>query len=279
MSIVDSIQTAVQSAWKAAASVFTDDPVGGTQTGCPFAAPVEGPPEEKDIPEKCAFLKKGRLVSGTEKQFDRTRKASKVGPGKDVKHTFPGDKTPSDATEHEVEVGGRKVKVIVPKPYPVPDKNLPTLDQIGKGLGAVPEQQLATINQVVVSPNRNPSDEYWAKKYNKPDFRSAATGGAGGVTMYPTTNPLAQSRVDSNLTHEGAHTYHHELWKDPKKKEEWEKAMKADPKSPSTYADSSTSEDFAESMVMYSLSKGTECEETAKKMFPNRYALLDKLGK
>jgi hypothetical protein len=253
------------------------DPSSGTNPGGKCDATVATCPKMPTIPKECAFLNKGHLVSGTEKQFDRGRKPAVVGPGKDIKHTFPGDTAPSDATEYEVEVDGRKVKVIVPKPYP-PGKNLPSVEEIAKGLGAVPSGQLATIKEVVVSPNPNPSDAYWAEKYKKPGFRSAATGGASGVTMYPTTNKLDQSRVDSNLIHEGGHTYASDLWKDAAKKEAWEKAMKSDPFSPSTYADSSADEDLAESMVMYSLSKGTKCEAIAKQMFPERYKILDQLA-
>ena len=97
--------------------------------------------------------------------------------------------------------------------------------------------------------------------------------------MFPTPSQLAQSRIDSNLIHEGGHTYQSEIWKDANTKKAWADAIKKDPVSPSTYADSSIDEDMSESLVMYTLSKGTKCEETAKKMFPNRYAELDKLMK
>ncbi len=53
--------------------------------------------------------------------------------------------------------------------------------------------------------------------------------------------------------------------------------MNADPQSPSEYSDAAIDEDFAESCVMYALSKGTACEATARAMFPNRYRELDRL--
>ena len=56
-------------------------------------------------------------------------------------------------------------------------------------------------------------------------------------------------------------------------------AMKKDGQSPSTYSDNAATEDFSESLVMYSLSKGTPCEAMARTLFPNRYAALDKLMK
>jgi len=240
--------------------------------------PADGPPADKDIPAECAFLKKGQLVSGTLAQFDRNRKKAVVGPGKDIKHSFPGDAAPSDATEYEVNIGGQKIKVIAPRTYPA-GKNIPAVGEVAKGLGAIPPGQLATIKQVEISPNANPSDAYWAQQYNDPTFESAATGGAGGVTTYATSIKLAQDRIDSNLIHEGGHTYQQELWKDAAKKEQWKAAMTSDPRSPSTYSDNAIEEDFSESMVMYSLSKGTKCEKLAKKMFPGRYKLMDEMMK
>jgi len=154
---------------------------------------------------------------------------------------------------------------------------LPSVDEVAKGLGAVPTEQLGTIKTVEVSPNRNPSDAYWEKTYGTPGFRSAAVGGNGGVTMFPTPFALGQARIDSNLIHEGGHTFQSEIWKVAATKKTWADAIKNDLVSPSRYADNSIDEDMSESLVMYSLSKGTPCEAVAKKMFPNRYAELDRL--
>jgi hypothetical protein len=266
-------------AWKAAASLFSDQCVGAHAIACPNT--VASAPSDKDIPKECDFLKKGQLVTGSSKQFDGIRKPAVVKkPGTTVKHTFPGDTKEQDATSYQVDVGGTIVNVIMPTASPAEKgTHLPTIDEVAKGLGAVPQGQLSTIKQVEVSPNRNPSDSYWATTYNTPGFRSAAVGGNGSVTMFPTPSKLEQSRIDSNLIHEGGHTYQSEIWKNAATKKAWADAMKRDPLSPSTYADKSIDEDMSESLVMYSLSKGTTCEATAKKMFPNRYEELDRLMK
>jgi hypothetical protein len=88
---------------------------------------------------------------------------------------------------------------------------------------------------------------------------------------------MGQADVDHELIHEGGHTYSADLWDSSAKKDAWNDAIKKDARSPSTYADSAPTEDFSESLVMYSLSKGTPCEEYAKKLFRARYAELDKL--
>jgi hypothetical protein len=242
-----------------------------------FFPKPEDKPKEPEIPNGCEYLKKGYTVEAPQADFDRIRAKPKVSAPTDIKYTFPGDKTPSDATSREVEVNGRKVKVIMPKSGPPAGRNLPTIDQIAAGLAAVPPKQLDSFKEFVVSPNQNPDDEYWAKEYKKPGFTSAANGGSDGVTFFPKSTPWSQAFVDSTSIHEGGHAYSLSLWKDEKQKKNWEKVIKSDKNVPSTYAESSTDEDFSESLVMYSLSKGTKCEATAKALYPARYAALDAL--
>jgi hypothetical protein len=230
------------------------------------------------IPKGCEYLNKPYLVQAPVVSFDKVRKEGKLGPRTETKYRFPGDTHAQDAFEREIEVKGRKIKIITPKSWPPAGEHLPTDEEIAKALGTVPEEQLATIKEVDVSPNRNPKDAYWEKVYNKKGFRSAATGGNGKVTYYPTTNKLSQAVVDSNTIHEGGHTFSGELWKDEAKKKAWQDAIEKDkPNSPSQYADKAPTEDFSESLVMYSLSKGTPCEATAQKLYPNRYKALDEI--
>jgi type VI secretion system secreted protein VgrG len=143
-------------------------------------------------------------------------------------------------------------------------------------MGTLPPSQLDKIPQFVASPNPNPKDAEWAVTYKMPNFSSAATGGTNGVTFYP-QDSWSQEFTDSTTIHEGGHSYSQNVWSDSAKKEAWEKAMVADDRSPSTYAEKSTSEDFSESLVMYSLSKGTPCEATAKQLYPNRYKALEEM--
>lgn len=231
------------------------------------------------IPKGCEYLKKPYTIEAPVENFDKIRGESKLGPATEGKHKFPGDKAESDAIIQEVEVKGHKVKVISPKSGAPEGKNLPTPEQVAASLGTVPAEQLDSIKQVVISPNRNPDDAYWEKQYNIKDFTSAATGGNGGVTYYPTKNAWSQPFTDSTTIHEGGHTYSNDLWKDAAQKKAWEEAIKKDKQAPSKYAESSSSEDFSESLVMYSLSKNTPCEEAARTLYPARYEALDKLFK
>ncbi len=256
-------------AFQSADSDFSDQPVGDPKRCSPKIV----------VPKGCDYLKKPYTVEAPQRNFDRIRGKSKLGAPTAGKYTFPGDVAPSDAVVYEVKVKGRKVKLIMPKSGAPVGKHLPTAQQAAKSLGCVPGKQLDSIQQVVVSPNQNPSDAFWATQYNTPGFTSAATGGNGGVTFYPSASPSKQAFVDSTMIHEGGHTFASDLWKDAKKKKAWEIAMKKDKHSPSTYADSSTDEDFSESLVMYSLSRGTKCEAAAKKLYPARYKALNQMFK
>ncbi len=228
------------------------------------------------VPAECDFLDYPFTVEAPKANFDKIRGKSTVGPAKAGTYKFPGDAKPSPSNTNVVNVNGQNVNVISPATGPA-SGNLPSVNQVADALATVPPGQLSSINQVVLSPNANPSDAYWAQQYNTPGFTSAATGGNGGVTFYPWANSPAQENVDSTMIHEGGHTYSQGLWKDPKAKSEWESAIKADDQAPSKYSESASTEDFSESLVTYSLAKGTPCEAVARAIYPNRFKVLDKL--
>jgi uncharacterized Zn-binding protein involved in type VI secretion len=230
------------------------------------------------VPPQCAYLGKPFLVTAPRPDFDRVRGSYTLSPGKPGLHRFPGDRIfPSASVVHEVDVKGHKVEIIMPASGAPAGKHLPTADQVAQSLAAVPAAQLDSIKEIVVSPNRNPDDAHWEKEYGIKGFTSGATGGEGGVTFYPHGSAMGQADVDHELIHEGGHTYSGDLWNDSARKDAWKEAIKKDARSPSSYADSAPTEDFSESLVMYTLSKGTPCEEYAKKLYPARYAELDKL--
>lgn len=231
------------------------------------------------IPKGCEYLNKPGTVEAPSSDFDNIRGKYAVGKGTAGKQTFKGDTKPSDSINYEVDVKGHKVTVIMPKGGAPKGKQLPTAEQIAKALATVPADQLGSIKQVVVNPKPNPDDAYWATQYNTPGFSSAASGGIDRVNFYPKSVSWDQAFIDSTMIHEGGHVYSGDLWKDPKKQKQWEDAIKKDKCPPSTYAQNSSKEDFSESLVMYSLSKGTKCEDAAKARYPERYKILDEMFK
>jgi hypothetical protein len=254
---------------------------GMAMSGLPVSAknPSKyGTPAAVKIPPECSYLNKQFRAEGKPAQFDPNRRKATVAEAKKIQYTFPGAKTPVDATSQTVTIGGHDVNVIRAGSGPVEkDTVLPSTDQVAQSLGAVPANQYGYIKNVVVSPDRSPDDAYWAKQYNSPGFRSEATGGADGtVTWYPIPkdSPMIP---DETMVHESGHTYSDNIWKKPADWKPWEKAMAADGRAPSEYAESAKEEDFSESLVMYTMSKGTPCEATARALYPERYKILDNL--
>lgn len=234
------------------------------------------------IPKECSFLDpSNQLMMPPQAYFDAVRRPASMSAPIEAKAIFPGEKTEKAAVQQVVIVGKKSINLIYPKDNLAADKNatLAAPEQIKNSLSILPDKTLDSISTVVLSPNQNPDDSYWAKEYNRPDFRSAATGGGSGVvTYYPSTFKQPQSDIDRIMAHEAGHTYSIPLWqKVPEEKRAWENAATQDLKSPSKYATSSVDEDFSESHAMYIASKGTSCESTAKDLYPNRYAELEKM--
>jgi len=242
----------------------------------PDGTSAEPPPPKIVIPEACSYLDNPFTVQPPRKNWDDIRGRAKLGPYKKVQYQFPGSKAPITARSYTADVNGQKIEIIAAETKAYGGKLMPTADEVAKGLAVLPNEQAKTIHQVFISPNKNPADAYWAKEYKTPGFSSLASAGGGDVTFYPDSH-YEQEYVDSTVVHEGGHDFSEQLWKDPAKKQAWEDAIKKDKRLPSNYAKSAATEDFSESLVMYSASKKTPCEKTARALYPNRYAELDKI--
>jgi hypothetical protein len=129
------------------------DPNTGANPNCPIDETTKSCAA---VPPGCEYLNKPYTVEAPQADFDRIRGTSTLGPPKDIKHTFPGDSSPQDAIEQEVDVKGHKVKVITPKSGAPAGKNLPTADQIAKSLAAVPDDQLTVSRRSRSAPIRIP---------------------------------------------------------------------------------------------------------------------------
>lgn len=116
---------------------------------------------------------------------------------------------------------------------------------------------------------RNKDDAYWAKEYNKPDFKSRATGGFGKVTMYN-----GESLSVPTLAHEMGHNLSQGVYGafDPPIESAYRKAMASGEPPVSEYAKNSPAEDFAEAARLYVLEPAG-----LARIAPKRYAALKDL--
>ncbi len=156
------------------------------------------------IPSECAFLNKGGTVEAPEPNFNAS--PATIGPGTSTTHRFPGDLLGRPAVEYPVDVRGHRIQVWMPADGDAAGKNLPSVQQIGNGLGGLSDEELDRVHDVEASPNRNPEDPYWAKQYGMPDFRADARAGDGTVTFFPESNG-GNANVDSTMIHEAGHLY------------------------------------------------------------------------
>lgn len=239
------------------------------------------------------FVVSGSIQPG---EFDsRRRPFTLTGPEEVKGYNFQSGS--ADAQKYEVAVGGRNISVYVGKNQD-PTQTYHSIDEVAKGLAALPPASLERVVSVRVDPKQNPDDAYWAKEYKIPNFRSYMTAGAdGNISIYPGRN--SQEVLDGSLIHETGHTLSKQLfgentnggvgdflkhlfgktvWND------WKNAMKDDGISPSVYAQQSAAsgapdEDFSETLELYMKVKGTPQEAEIREILPQRFALLDKILK
>lgn len=264
---------------------------------------LDDPNADKSNPETFRKFLKDQpglpfVVSGTIQpgELDNRRRPYTVTGPEEVKN-YNFQSGSADAQKYEVEIDGRKIPVYVGKNQD-PNQTYHSINEVAKGLAALPSASLGKVVSVRVDPKQNPDDAYWAKEYKMPNFRSYMTAGAdGNISIYP--GKASQEVLDGSLIHETGHTlskqrfgentdskvgdfFKHLLgrttWSD------WKKAMKHDGISPSVYAQQSAAtdapdEDFSETLELYMKVKGTPQEAEIRAIMPERFALLDKILK
>jgi hypothetical protein len=185
-----------------------------------------------------------------------------------------------DAVQHDVKVGNHVVPVMVPKSKVA---GAPTVEEVAKGLAALPESSLRAIKRVDVEPTTNPQDAYWAKTYGQPDFRSYMTAGSAGiVNIFPAKNQQPQSILDASLVHETGHVISQQKWGgsyDGGKWKGWNTAAAKDGIATSKYGRNSPGEDFSESLVLYQRVVGTPLEQEWRGIMPEKFKILDAMTK
>lgn len=210
--------------------------------------------------------------------FDGKREKYKLTGPTDVKnHAFKGGK--ADALKYEVEIDGKKIPVWMPK-NPDASMKYHSIEEVAKGLAALPASSRALVKEVSVEQKVNPDDAFWAKEYKDPNFHSYMTAGeAGVVSIYPGSTKQSQDYLDGTLIHETGHTLSKQKWgndDDPKWKD-WKDAMGKDGISSSQYAKKSQGEDFAETLQLYQQVKGTPQEAEVRALMPERFKIIDEL--
>ena len=187
-----------------------------------------------------------------------------------------------DVQRYDVRIGDKKIPVFMPMDRSS-DGHMHSIDEIAKGLAALPDWSLNAVKRVLVHPRASPSDAHWSKVYQTPGFRTYMDAGAdGNINIYPSDTRHSQTTLDANLIHETAHIKTDQLWggdKDDLEIQpewlEWKDATKQDPFSPSGYATKSLREDVSETLQLYETFKDDPVVmDEMEAMMPNRMNLI-----
>lgn len=142
--------------------------------------------------------------------------------------------------------------------------------------GWFPEELNRHTEGIVFSAQRNSKDDYWAVKYNTPNFVSAATGGDGKVVVYG-----GRTLSHSSMAHEMGHNLakgRYGTTQTAEGSDFWSLAQSST--APTAYGTNSISEDFAESVKLYvQHENGIASAQEFKKEHPERYSIIDRLIK
>jgi hypothetical protein len=182
--------------------------------------------------------------------------------------------------------GGRvhDVRLIVPAKADG-SADLKTLDHLKQTISKLPAQGIQGLNVVEVNSRANKMDAYWGETYSSPFmpqflhralFRSAATGGAGGIHLFPAGK---SSDMTELFRHELGHVIASERYGSTMPDEAWKAAMKSDNRAVSDYGKNSEAEDFAEAVALYLAKDGGAIDRTLFKpshqKYEARFKLLD----
>lgn len=134
---------------------------------------------------------------------------------------------------------------------------------------AFPDRVKAGTESIVFTTQKNKSDSYWAKKYNQPNFVSAATGGDKQVVVYS-----KRSAVYGTVVHEAGHSIAAEVYGSatPPLTSDFAETVRLEKEAPSRYAKVAIAEDFAESVRLY-----VDDPRAFKQLHPQRFAVIDKI--
>jgi len=229
--------------------------------GVPATTP-EG--EAVDIPPECAFLRRENIDDAdtmTPLPHDRLAKYGKpfsLGSPTRGTNTNRNEKKTVDGDVSVVTIDGKQIRIVREDGAAPNGTILPTDAEVAASLATLPKDYLDGVDTVVITPTQLKNEQGEATTV-------PADYGAKEVYLYPRSptvagRPRTQGDLNWQMVHEVAHGYDEGKLIDDAA---WNAAVAADRKFPSdyarrTYADGGgTAEDYAESVVMYALVRGT----------------------
>jgi len=219
----------------------------------------------------CAFLnpRSRGTVRAPQAVFTRLRGnsgAASISASRPIASQTWEDDSTSAAEERDIVIDGHTIRLILPVQADTVGKNLPTASQVAEGLRAIPANQRSRTRTLIVNPVANPR--------STADETIAGDAGGGIVYLYPVGSAQTQNHFDNRILHEAGHNYQNVLWNSSEAVAEWSAVVTSDNRRPSPYAGRNSGEDFCEFNILYVASRRAPCEETARRMYPARWAKM-----
>jgi len=216
----------------------------------------------------CSFLnpRPTGTVRAPQAAFDRLRSrqaAARISAAQDGGTHRWADGSSSASVAQEIQIDRITIRVVRPVEADARGKNLPTTQELGEALRAIPARQLQHTSRVVLSPRPHPD--------STATQTVAGDAGGGEITLYPVNSTQTQNDFDNRVMHESGHNYQGSLWQSAQGVQEWRDAANQDSRLPSAYAGGTTGDDFCEFGILYNTTKGTPCEASARQLYPSRW--------
>jgi len=237
-------------------------------------------PQKQATALKGLLTNKDALPSDVSEDHKRTQtKYALTGPTPKPKYAFRGKAADGEAWLAKF-VDGVQITIVAPKAMKKGYHNY-TAQQVAKQASYLPKANRKAIKTILLNPQKNPDDAYWAVKYKEPNFSSFMTAGAAGiVTIYPEKNNKklkGENTATDSMIHETGHVWSRKKWGPDTTKPAWKPwryAMAKDGVAVSTYAMKSVDEDVAETVAAYVVTQGSPKYAEYQAIVPARFALL-----
>ena len=208
-----------------------------------------------------------RQLQARPEHLEGLRRSTVVGPAEACEHRFPGDEQPRPAWRHKVVVGKREIPLIVAQAGPAAELDQPpSVQSVARAVGMLTDDLVRNIDEIAISPEKNPEAG-----------NHIAASGNHKICFFPTRH-TGQTVTDVAMVHEGGHLLHESVWGHQGESKRWKRVFESDEAKPSRYAQENVREDFAESVVLHVMSKGTPLEEGTRRRYPLRYRELDRIA-
>lgn len=205
--------------------------------------------------------------------LDRFKRNAQVRPDVQTIDSFHFHSEKAPAVKRTVEIEESAKAVYFPTDSSKKSElEYPTLEDMREVVSIIPRELWGLVTDIRVNPGLYPSEP-------------SALGSAdesGHINIYPAGKRRKVAEYQGTVIHEIGHVLSRRTWgadTSDARWNEWRRVMAADDFGASPYSFDSIEEDFSETFKAYWLVVGTEQESRVRRLFPAKFAIIDRLVK